>query len=294
MTKLLKKRSLQSPSFRGSAKRLSSIRNKKNSDNQVSSASSVVLFSTQASTSSRLSLPSFRRPKILSRKKGKNTSSSLSLCELVVEVDEVQEEKEEKGVVEESPSDKIMANVSTVPYPSSYSCVLLLTSFVLFYITNNSIQTVAFFEESKTFMEENVMPKVKETLSYVEEHAQPKVQETWAYLEEQSGQCWGSPGATPTEEEEVIIIDNTVAKKMDLPVVVDADPADDLPMTYLEDNTNEEPGLEAVYQGDDSVVVGFYAEPTNDEVQEEKGLEESPSDKIMANVSTVPYPSSYS
>ena len=227
MTKLLKKRSLGSPSFRGSAKRLSSIRNKKNSDNQVSSASSVVSFSTQASTSSRLSLPSFRRPTILSRKKGKNTSSSISLIELVVEVDEeVDEVQEEKGV-EESPSDKIMANVSTVPYPSSYSwALLLLTSFVLFYITNNSIQTLAFFEESKTFMEENVMPKVKETLSYVEEHAQPKVQETWAYLEEQSG----------------IIIDNTVSKKMDLPVVVDADPAEE--SSAVEDRNEAQPAAD--------------------------------------------------
>ena len=80
MAKILKKRYFASPSFRGSAKRLSSIRNKKKSDNQVSSDSSVMSFSTQASTLSRMSLPSFRRSKRLSRKKG--TSSSVSLCEL--------------------------------------------------------------------------------------------------------------------------------------------------------------------------------------------------------------------
>ena len=123
---------------------------------------------------------------------------------------------------------------------------------------------MAFFEESKTFLEENVMlpflaqpkvketltyveeqyaehaqPKVQETMTYLEEHAQPKVQDTWAYLEEQmNGQCWGSPGASPTEEEEVIIIDTTDAKKMDLPVV-DADPAEEI--SSVEDRNEAQP-----------------------------------------------------
>jgi len=42
-----------------------------------------------------------------------------------------------------------------------------------------------------------------------------------------AGQCWGSPGNTPAEEE-VIIIDTADTKKMDLPVI-DADPAEETP-----------------------------------------------------------------
>ena len=106
-----------------------------------------------------------------------------------------------------------------------------------------------FFEackETLTYVEkqyaEHAEPKVKETVAYLEEHAQPKVQETWAYLEEQmSGQCWGSPGATPTEEEEFIIIDTINAKKMDLPVV-DADPVEEI--SSVEDRNEAQPAAD--------------------------------------------------
>ena len=52
--------------------------------------------------------------------------------------------------------------------------------------------------------------------------------QTMAFFEDiMAGQCWGSPGNTPAEEE-VIIIDTAETKKMDLPVI-DADPAEETP-----------------------------------------------------------------
>ena len=52
--------------------------------------------------------------------------------------------------------------------------------------------------------------------------------QTMAFFEDiMAGQCWGSPGSTPAEEE-VAIIDTIDTKKMDLPVI-DADPAEETP-----------------------------------------------------------------
>ena len=54
-------------------------------------------------------------------------------------------------------------------------------------------------------------------------------------------------------------------------------------------HTNQEPCIEAVQQND-KVAIGFYQEPTDDEVQEEKdddaAVEESQSPGVMANVSS--------
>ena len=226
MAKILKKRSLASPSFRGSAKRLSSIRNKKKSDNQVSSDSSVMSFSTQASTLSRMSLPSFRRSKMLSRKKG--TSSSVSLCELkddspkeektlaIVTVKEAEVEEEEAEVEEATPTPKATDAKET------------------------------FFEHMSTAADAVI--DLVQSLSG--EDASFKID----LVQSLSGEDASVKGEDKIPDVEAV-------------------------------HTNEEPSFEAVHQGDHKVAIGFYQEPTDDEVQEEKGVEESP-DKIMANVSS--------
>ena len=221
MAKILKKRSLASPSFRGSAKRLSSIRNKKRSDNQVSSDSSVMSFSTQASTLSRMSLPSFRRSKRLSRKKG--TSSSVSLCELkddspkeektlaIVTVKEAEVEEEEAEVEEATPTPKA------------------------------TDAKEIFFEHMSTAADAVI--DLVQSLSG--EDASFKID----LVQSLSGEDASFKGEDKIPDVEAV-------------------------------HTNEEPSFEAVHQGDDKVAIGFYQEPTDDEV------EESPGDKIMANVSS--------
>ena len=209
MAKILKKRSLASPSFRGSAKRLSSIRNKKKSDNQVSSDSSVMSFSTQASTLSRMSLPSFRRSKRLSRKKG--TSSSVSLCEL-----KDNSPKEEKTL---------------------------------------AIVTVKEAEVEEAEVEEATpTPKATDAKEIFFEHMSTAADAVIDLVQSLSGEDASVKGEDKIPDVEAV-------------------------------HTNEEPSFEAVHQGDHKVAIGFYQEPTDDEVQEEKGVEESP-DKIMANVSS--------
>ena len=214
MAKILKKRSLASPSFRGSAKRLSSIRNKKKSDNQVSSDSSVMSFSTQASTLSRMSLPSFRRSKRLSRKKG--TSSSVSLCEL-----KDNSPKEEKTL---------------------------------------AIVTVKEAEVEEAEVEEATPTEATPTIKATDakeiffEHMSTAADAVIDLVQSLSGEDASVKGEDKIPDVEAV-------------------------------HTNEEPSFEAVHQGDHKVAIGFYQEPTDDEVQEEKGVEESP-DKIMANVSS--------
>ena len=208
MAKILKKRSLASPSFRGSAKRLSSIRNKKKSDNQVSSDSSVMSFSTQASTLSMMSLPSFRRSKRLSRKKG--TSSSVSLCEL--KDDSPKEEK------------------------------------TLAIVTVNEAEEAEVEEATPT-------PKATDAKETFFEHMSTAADAVIDLVQSLSGEDASVKGEDKIPDVEAV-------------------------------HTNEEPSFEAVHQGDHKVAIGFYQEPTDDEVQEEKGVEESPGDKIMANVSS--------
>ena len=221
MAKILKKRYFASPSFRGSAKRLSSIRNKKRSDNQVSADSSIMSFSTQASTLSRMSLPSFRRSKRLSRKKG--TSSSVSLCELkddspkeektlaIVTVKEAEVEEEEAEVEEATPTIKA------------------------------TDAKEIFFEHMSTAADAVI--DLVQSLSG--EDASFKID----LVQSLSGEDASFKGEDKIPDVEAV-------------------------------HTNEEPSFEAVHQGDDKVAIGFYQEPTDDEV------EESPGDKIMANVSS--------
>ena len=224
MAKILKKRSLASPSFRGSAKRLSSIRNKKKSDNQVSSDSSVMSFSTQASTLSRMSLPSFRRSKRLSRKKG--TSSSVSLCEL-----KDNSPKEEKTL---------------------------------------AIVTVKEAEVEEAEVEEATpTPKATDAKEIFFEHMSTAADAVIDLVQSLSG------------EDASFKIDLVQSLSGEDASVKGEDKIPDVEAVH----TNEEPSFEAVHQGDHKVAIGFYQEPTDDEVQEEKGVEESP-DKIMANVSS--------
>ena len=211
MAKILKKRSLASPSFRGSAKRLSSIRNKKKSDNQVSSDSSVMSFSTQASTLSRMSLPSFRRSKRLSRKKG--TSSSVSLCELK----------------DNSPKEEKTLAIVTV-------------------------KEAEVEEEEAEVEEATPTPKATDAKEIFFEHMSTAADAVIDLVQSLSGEDASVKGEDKIPDVEAV-------------------------------HTNEEPSFEAVHQGDHKVAIGFYQEPTDDEVQEEKGVEESP-DKIMANVSS--------
>ena len=224
MAKILKKRSLASPSFRGSAKRLSSIRNKKKSDNQVSSDSSVMSFSTQASTLSMMSLPSFRRSKRLSRKKG--TSSSVSLCELKDD-----SPKEEKTL---------------------------------------AIVTVKEAEVEEAEVEEATpTPKATDAKEIFFEHMSTAADAVIDLVQSLSG------------EDASFKIDLVQSLSGEDASVKGEDKIPDVEAVH----TNEEPSFEAVHQGDHKVAIGFYQEPTDDEVQEEKGVEESP-DKIMANVSS--------
>ena len=224
MAKILKKRSLASPSFRGSAKRLSSIRNKKKSDNQVSSDSSVMSFSTQASTLSRMSLPSFRRSKRLSRKKG--TLSSVSLCEL-----KDNSPKEEKTL---------------------------------------AIVTVKEAEVEEAEVEEATpTPKATDAKEIFFEHMSTAADAVIDLVQSLSG------------EDASFKIDLVQSLSGEDASVKGEDKIPDVEAVH----TNEEPSFEAVHQGDHKVAIGFYQEPTDDEVQEEKGVEESP-DKIMANVSS--------
>ena len=225
MAKILKKRSLASPSFRGSAKRLSSIRNKKKSDNQVSSDSSVMSFSTQASTLSRMSLPSFRRSKRLSRKKG--TSSSVSLCEL-----KDNSPKEEKTL---------------------------------------AIVTVKEAEVEEAEVEEATpTPKATDAKEIFFEHMSTAADAVIDLVQSLSG------------EDASFKIDLVQSLSGEDASVKGEDKIPDVEAVH----TNEEPSFEAVHQGDHKVAIGFYQEPADDEVQEEKGVEESPGDKIMANVSS--------
>ena len=225
MAKILKKRSLASPSFRGSAKRLSSIRNKKKSDNQVSSDSSVMSFSTQASTLSMMSLPSFRRSKRLSRKKG--TSSSVSLCEL-----KDNSPKEEKTL---------------------------------------AIVTVKEAEVEEAEVEEATpTPKATDAKEIFFEHMSTAADAVIDLVQSLSG------------EDASFKIDLVQSLSGEDASVKGEDEIPDVEAVH----TNEEPSFEAVHQGDHKVAIGFYQEPADDEVQEEKGVEESPGDKIMANVSS--------
>ena len=225
MAKILKKRSLASPSFRGSAKRLSSIRNKKKSDNQVSSDSSVMSFSTQASTLSMMSLPSFRRSKRLSRKKG--TSSSVSLCEL-----KDNSPKEEKTL---------------------------------------AIVTVKEAEVEEAEVEEATpTPKATDAKEIFFEHMSTAADAVIDLVQSLSG------------EDASFKIDLVQSLSGEDASVKGQDEIPDVEAVH----TNEEPSFEAVHQGDHKVAIGFYQEPADDEVQEEKGVEESPGDKIMANVSS--------
>ena len=219
MAKILKKRSLASPSFRGSAKRLSSIRNKKKSDNQVSSDSSVMSFSTQASTLSRMSLPSFRRSKRLSRKKG--TSSSVSLCELK---DDSPKEEKTLAIVTVKEAEVEEAEVEeATPTPKATDAKEI------------------FFEHMSTAADAVI--DLVQSLSG--EDASFKID----LVQSLSGEDASFKGEDKIPDVEAV-------------------------------HTNEEPSFEAVHQGDDKVAIGFYQEPTDDEV------EESPGDKIMANVSS--------
>ena len=223
MAKILKKRSLASPSFRGSAKRLSSIRNKKKSDNQVSSDSSVMSFSTQASTLSMMSLPSFRRSKRLSRKKG--TSSSVSLCELK---DDSPKEEKTLAIVTVNEAEEAVVEEAT-PTPKA----------------TDAKET--FFEHMSTAADAVI--DLVQSLSG--EDASFKID----LVQSLSGEDASVKGEDEIPDVEAV-------------------------------HTNEEPSFEAVHQGDHKVAIGFYQEPADDEVQEEKGVEESPGDKIMANVSS--------
>ena len=229
MAKILKKRSLASPSFRGSAKRLSSIRNKKKSDNQVSSDSSVMSFSTQASTLSMMSLPSFRRSKRLSRKKG--TSSSVSLCELK---DDSPKEEKTLAIVTVKEAEVEEAEVEEAT-PTEATPTIKATD-----------AKETFFEHMSTAADAVI--DLVQSLSG--EDASFKID----LVQSLSGEDASFKGEDKIPDVEAV-------------------------------HTNEEPSFEAVHQGDHKVAIGFYQEPTDDEVQEEKGVEESP-DKIMANVSS--------
>ena len=69
----------------------------------------------------------------------------------------------------------------------------------------------------------------------------------------------------------------------------EAEAEDEIPDVEAAHYTNQEPCIEAVQQND-KVAIGFYQEPTDDEVQEEKdddaAVEESQSPGVMANVSS--------
>ena len=167
-------------------------------------------FSTQASTLSRMSLPSFRPSKRLSRKKA--TSSSVSLCELKDD-----SPKEEKTL---------------------------------------AIVTVKEAEAEEAEVEEATpTPKATDAKEVFFEHMSTAADAVNDLVQSLSGEDASVKGEDKIPDVEAV-------------------------------HTNEEPSFEAVHQGDDKVAIGFYQEPTDDEVQEEKGVEESPGDKIMANVSS--------
>ena len=181
-------------------------------------------FSTQASTLSRMSLPSFRPSKRLSRKKG--TSSSVSLCEL-----KDNSPKEEKTL---------------------------------------AIVTVKEAEVEEAELEEATpTPKATDAKEIFFEHMSTAADAVIDLVQSLSG------------EDASFKIDLVQSLSGEDASVKGEDKIPDVEAVH----TNEEPSFEAVHQGDHRVAIGFYQEPTDDEVQEEKGVEESP-DKIMANVSS--------
>ena len=169
-------------------------------------------FSTQASTLSRMSLPSFRRSKRLSRKKG--TSSSVSLCELK----------------DDSPKEEKTLAIVTV-------------------------KEAEVEEEEAEVEEATPTPKATDAKEIFFEHMSTAADAVIDLVQSLSGEDASVKGEDEIPDVEAV-------------------------------HTNEEPSFEAVHQGDHKVAIGFYQEPTDDEVQEEKGVEESPGDKIMANVSS--------
>ena len=166
---------------------------------------------TQATTSSRMSLPSFRRSKRLSRKKGTNTSSSVSLCELK----------------DDSPKEEKTLAVVTFK------------------------ETEA---EEAEVEKATPTPKAADAKEIFLAHMSTAADAVIDLVQSLSGEDASVKGEDKIPDVEAV-------------------------------HTNEEPSFEAVHQGDDKVAIGFYQEPADDEVQEEKGVEESPGDKIIANVS---------
>ena len=225
MVKLLKKRP--------SVKKLTTKFSSRNGRSKASSsASSVVSSNTQASSASRISLPSFRRSKRLSQKK--DTSSSL------VERDELVKIKEEDAVKE---------------------------------------------EEKKAVTMDVLENKASEMSVSSNEEADAQEKETTL-----------TPKAAAEETVECVLGESEDAKaKDDAPIpstenepTPEAEAEDEIPDVEAA-HTNQEPCIEAVQQND-KVAIGFYQEPTDDEVQEEKdddaAVEESQSPGVMANVSS--------
>ena len=219
MVKLLKKRP--------SVKKLSMKFSSRNSRSKVSSsASSVVSSNTHASSASRISLPSFRRSKRLSRKKG--TSSSVSLCELK----------------DDSPKEEKTLAIVTV-------------------------KEAEVEEEEAEVEEATPTPKATDAKEIFFEHMSTAADAVIDLVQSLSG------------EDASFKIDLVQSLSGEDASVKGEDKIPDVEAVH----TNEEPSFEAVHHGDHKVAIGFYQEPTDDEVQEEKGVEESP-DKIMANVSS--------